>query len=134
MGLVYLKRQYFTLMEIMIAMLLIAMVIGVLAYNWEGVFGEGKAFKTKFAISRVEEILNQKAHTDPSFLDDVPGKWENVVRGNRLVKNPESLLRDGWGERFEVYPDGEGNIKVTSKRYDRYLETHKDSMFKKESE
>ena len=54
------KRRYITLIEIMIVMFLIALITGVVAYNYRGSLDEGKAFKTRAAIDKLETILNLK--------------------------------------------------------------------------
>ena len=129
MGMVYLKRRFITLIEIMIVMFLIALITGVLAYNYRGTLDEGKAFKTKTSIERLETILNLKAADDPSFVQN-SDSWKEVIRTSPMVKDPDALIRDGWGEEYQVSHE-EGGIKVHSRRYNEYLQSHQQSMFKK---
>ncbi len=49
------KRRYITLIEIMIVMFLIALITGVLAYNYRGSLDEGKAFKTKTGLAMLRD-------------------------------------------------------------------------------
>lgn len=124
----YCNRRYITLIEIMIVMFLIALITGVLAYNYRGTLEEGKAFKTKVGIERVDDILNLKAAQDPDFLQNVD-TWKEVIRGSPTVKDPDALIKDGWGEEYQVTVE-DGNIRVRSRRYTEYLQSHQQSMFK----
>jgi len=118
------QKRFITLIEIMIVMFLIALITGVLAYNYQGTLEKGKAFKTKAGIERLETILNLKIAEDPSFLSDVQGQWATVVRDSPLVKNADALIRDGWGYPYQVTIDNGGVIKVTSQKYEDYLHNH----------
>jgi type II secretory pathway pseudopilin PulG len=127
------KRRYITLIEIMIVMFLIALITGVIAYNYRGSLDEGKAFKTRAAIEKVETILNLKVSEDPALLDSItaPNVWHDVIKNSPLVSNSDALLKDGWGGDFVVSVDNNGMIKVSSAKYDQYVQTHQ-SMFGKD--
>src|SRR5689334_2899931 len=96
------KRQFLTLIEMMIVMFIIALITGGLAYRYVGSLDESRAFKTKVAIDRVSGILNLKAADDPSFLERARGEWQEVISTSPLVANPNDLVRDGWGQAFQV--------------------------------
>lgn len=117
------KRRFVTLIEMMIVMFLIALITGVVAYNYRGSLDEGKAFKTKAAIERLETILNLEAAQHPSFLQNT-SLWPEIVKRSPLVQSPDALLKDGWGEDFEVTSDpSRGTIEVRSRRYEEYRNT-----------
>lgn len=124
------KRRYITLIEIMIVMFLIALITGVLAYNYRGSLDEGKAFKTKAAIEKIETILNLAVSEDPSKANSIGSEWQNIISNSPLVSNPKTLLKDGWGGDYTVAPDEQGIIRVTSQKYDDYVRTHQ-TMFSK---
>lgn len=128
-----LKKRYITLIEIMIVMFLIALITGVIAYNYRGSLDEGKAFKTKTAIEKLETILNLKVSENPSLQDSItsPNVWQDIVRHSPLVSNPDALLKDGWGGDFDVTTDSNGTVHVRSQKYDDYVNTHQ-TMFGKE--
>lgn len=125
------KRRFVTLIEMMIVMFLIALIIGVVAYNYQGAFDEGKAFKSKAGIEKLQTILNLAVAQDPSLLDDLSSNWQEIVRGSPLVKNPEGLIHDGWGEEYEVEVT-DGKIVVRSQKFTEYRRTHQ-TLFKDES-
>ena len=49
----------------MIVMFLIALITGVIAYNYRGTLEEGKAFKTKAAMEKIETILSLEIANHP---------------------------------------------------------------------
>lgn len=124
------KRRYITLIEIMIVMFLIALITGVIAYNYRGSLDEGKAFKTKAAIEKIETILNLRVSEDPSLQDSItsPQVWQDVIRHSPLVSNANALLKDGWGGDFNVSVDANGVIRVSSQKYEDYVSSHQ-TMF-----
>ncbi|MEI8364842.1 MAG: hypothetical protein WCF65_00330 [Parachlamydiaceae bacterium] len=122
------QRRFMTLIEIMIVMFLIALITGVIAYNYRGSLDEGKVFKTKTAIEKVEAILNLQAAKDPEFTNNVQSKWKETIANSPLVRDPKSLIYDGWGEEYQVNADENGVIHVESKKYNEYKRTHQ-SLF-----
>lgn len=127
-----LKRRYITLIEIMIAMFLIALIIGVVGYNYRGALDEGKAFKTKAAIDRLENILNLAISENPNLRDSITSDWQNIIRQSPLVSQPDALLKDGWGQTFNVTLDQNHNVQVTSPAYNNYVQSHPTTMFRQE--
>lgn len=126
------KRRNVTLIEMMIVMFLIALIIGVVAYNYQGTLDEGKAFKTKAGMEKLETILTLIVSEDPSKEGNLHDNWRTLIRNSPLVQNPKSLIKDGWGQDYDVkYEDG--HVKVTSQRYQEYLRKNPGTMFRNES-
>lgn len=126
-----LKKRFITLIEMMIVMFLIAMITGVIAYNYTGSLEEGKAFKTKNGIEKIHTILDLYLATNPGAS---LSNWQEIVEQSPLVKNPRELILDGWGQTYNVNTDGEnGAIQITSAKYQEYLAKSKGTLFKKES-
>jgi hypothetical protein len=94
---------------------------------------EGKAFKTKAAIEKVETILNLRVSEDPGLQDSItsPQVWHEVIKHSPLVNNANALLKDGWGGDFAVSVDANGVIRVTSQKYNDYVSSHQ-TMFGQE--
>ena len=126
-------QRHVTLIEMMIVMFLIAMIIGVVAYNYQGTLEEGKAFKTKAAKEKLETILTLAASENPDIRDSIETKWKDVIRTSPLVHNAKDLERDGWGEDYEVKMVDD-RIKVISKHYNQYIEKNRTSMFRGDAE
>ena len=59
------KKRFVTLVEMMIVMFLIAMITGVIAFNYTGSLEEGKAFKTKSGIDKIHTILDLHLASHP---------------------------------------------------------------------
>ena len=122
------QRRFVTLIEIMIVMFLIALITGVIAYNYRGSLDEGKAFKSKAGIEKLETILNLEASKNPQLASSIQSNWQEVVRRSPLVQDPNSLIRDGWGEEYQVTTDDNGNIRVESRKFEEYRRAHQ-SLF-----
>jgi len=119
----YKHRRYLTLIEMMIVMFIIATITGVLGYRYAGSLDEAKAFKTKTAIERLATTLNLKAAENPDFMNNIQSEWQAAVVNSPLVSNPKDLLKDGWGQPFEVFVDN-GNIVVRSQSFENYIRTN----------
>lgn len=120
------KKRHITLMEIIIVMFLIALITGVIVLNYQGTLEEGKAFKTKAAIERVETILNLRAAEEPGITERLDSDWDKYIIDSPLVKNPNDFIRDGWGKKFDVEVK-DGIIRVNSTNYQDYLKKKSES-------
>ena len=122
------KRRFITLIEIMIVMFLIAMITGVVAYNYRGSLEEGRAFKTQQGIEKIRTILMLTAADNMVGLDQVVSEWRNYVKSSPLANNPNALIKDGWGADYSVNLEEGSNweqeVRVHSQRYDQYLREH----------
>jgi type II secretory pathway pseudopilin PulG len=126
------QKRFITLVEMMIVMFLIAMITGVIAYNYTGSLEEGKAFKTKAGIEKIKTILALDSASGD--MEHVTSDWRNIVKRSPLVQNADDLIKDGWGEEYEVTKDDDGEgVKVTSKKYDAYRNKKPATLFGKDS-
>lgn len=115
-----LTRRCITLIEIMIVMFLIAMITGVVAYNYTGTLEQGKAFKTKAAMDKIKAII--ALETGGSGTEDIKSGWEEMVSRSPLANNPKELVKDGWGVPFVVEVDNETKeVIVKSAKYEAYM-------------
>lgn len=126
------KRRFITLVEMMIVMFLIAMITGVIAYNYTGSLEEGKAFKTKNGIEKINTVLDLHLATHPEDREHISTQWQDIVKQSQLVKNAKELMKDGWGGDYQVSVEETG-IKVTSEKYDQY-KNKKGSLFNSSKE
>lgn len=123
------KKRCITLIEIMIVMFLIAIITAAVAINVTGGLDEGKAFKTKTNIEKLQNILSIIVADDSSKLDNISTNWKGLISTSPLVSDPESLRKDGWGEEYQVTQE-DGIIKVSSRKYEEYVRTHQGTLFK----
>jgi type II secretory pathway pseudopilin PulG len=127
-------KRYVTLIEMMIVMFLIAMIIGVVAYNYSGSLDEGKAFKTKASIEKIETLLTLEVGDNSSALESISSEWQAILSRNTLVKNADELSRDGWGNLFDVrYDNASNRIIVSSQRFQDYSQRNPNSKFRQDS-
>lgn len=118
------KRRFVTLIEMMIVMFLIALITGVVAYNYRGTLEEGKVFKTKTGIQKLETILNLEVAKNPQLSGNIKSNWQAIILNSPMVHDPQALIVDGWGMPYDVDIDDNGAVKVTSQRYNEYLRAH----------
>lgn len=123
------QKRHVTLIEMMIVMFLIAMIIGVVAYNYQGSLEEGRAFKTKAGKEKLETILTLAADGAPD--ENIERGWRDIIKKSPLVSNAKDLMNDGWGKEFEVHVK-EGKIDITSRKFTEYTQKHPDSKFREE--
>lgn len=128
------KKRFITLVEMMIVMFLIAMITGVIAYNYTGSLEEGKAFKTKNGMEKIHTILDLYYAVHPDEVSHVDADWKGIIGTSQLVKNPNDLILDGWGVEYKVSHSREGgDIEIFSEKYNQYAAAKgKSSLFAKE--
>ncbi|KIC70836.1 type II secretion system protein [Candidatus Protochlamydia amoebophila] len=115
------KKHFVTLVEMMIVMFLIAMITGVIAYNYTGSLDEGKAFKTKAGIEKIHTVLDLHFAMHPEEKENVAMDWKKILSDSPLVKNSRDLEKDGWGVEYTVTTKENGEIEITSAKYTDYL-------------
>lgn len=116
------KRKHpMTLLEIMIVIFLIGLIASVIGYNMKGSLDEGRAFKTRQAKEQIHDILllEYANHNFSVPLEEIAANPLSYLEDSGMVKNPESLLQDGWGRPFEIKV-AKGDLKITSKSLDEY--------------
>lgn len=123
------KKRAFTLLEIMIVIFLIGLIGSVIGYNMKGSMDEGKAFKTKQAISQMQDVFELQMAKGAS-ADEIADNVEHHLVQSGIVKNPKNLMKDGWGNKFDFEASGD-SISITSERYGAYL-SKKDNYDKDE--
>ena len=126
------KKKFITLVEMMIVMFLIAMITGVIAYNYTGSLDEGKAFKTKSGMDKIRTVLDLHLAANPDDRDHIESRWRQIVEESNLVKNARELTKDGWGIDYQVSQGQDGDIEIKSDKYDQYQASKgKGSLFNK---
>jgi len=108
------QKRAFTLLEIMIVICLIGLISGVVGYSMKGSLNKGKAFKTEQAANKLQDIIELELAKG----DQKKEHWKEdpvaFLKKTGLVRKPSDLLKDGWGNPFEVEIDAKGNVTVTS--------------------
>jgi len=112
-------KRFVTLIEMMVVIFLIGLILGFLAYNYRGGMDKGKALKTEVSMERLETLLNMHVAEDPDALGNLETKWPELVERDPLVKNPATLIYDGWGNKYKVTVEN-NVIHVESERYKEY--------------
>jgi general secretion pathway protein G len=117
------KKQAMTLMEIMIVILLIGMVLSVIGINMKGSLDKGRAFKTEQAQSQIIDVLTLEMANGNIPESYSENEIVRILENSGMVKNPKSLIKDGWNDTMQVsYNEETGKIEVVSKKLDAYKE------------
>ena len=45
-----------------------------------------------------------------------------IIENSPLVKNAADLKKDGWGDEYQVRKGNDGEIVITSEKYNAYLQ------------
>lgn len=114
------QKRFVSLIEMMIVMFLIALILGVVAYNYRGSLEEGKAFKTRVGIEKIEDSITLALSKDPTLIHDVSSNWRDIILNDPIIKDPRAMLYDGWGEEYQVNVE-DGTVRVSSRRYEDHL-------------
>lgn len=128
------KKKPFTLLEIMIVILLIGLIGSVIGYNMKGSLDEGRAFKSEQAAAQIRDILELEfAKDDQLKAEDVESDPATYLKRSGLVKNPDKIINDGWGNKFVISIDESRNISVSSEALDNYNAKKKETENAKQS-
>lgn len=120
-------KRAITLIEMIVVMILIATITGAVALNYRESLNEGKAFRTKEGMDRLETVLALYYAEHPGIpIKDEYEERFRIVSESPLVRNPREFLKDGWGENYEVHIGMQDNssdlsIEVKSRKYAQYL-------------
>lgn len=114
------KKRPLTLLEIMIVIFLIGLIGSVIGYNVKGSLDEGKAFRTEQGAAQIHDILLlevAKGHD----IEQVIANKEAYLASSGLVKDEKKILKDGWGDLYEIYPNrSHSDIVIKSKKLTAY--------------
>lgn len=124
------KKRPVTLLEIMIVIFLIGMIASVIGVNMKGSLEEGKYFKTEQAMEQIRDVVLLEVAKNNLSLKEVieAGKVPKILNESELIKSSKDILKDGWGEPFEI-TYSKNDIKIYSskfqKLYDKKNKTQK---------
>lgn len=96
------RRAGFTLMEIMVALVIIGVIMGIVGYNLIGVVGKAKTDATIASMRTVQGALQQYFVQYNGY----PGSGQLAVLVNtRLLAE---MPKDAWGREFDYYSPTQG--------------------------
>jgi type II secretory pathway pseudopilin PulG len=105
------KRFYLSLVEIMIAMLIIGLITAALAKNGMGFLNSGKQFTTEQRRKNLEDILILETQQSPRRMQSIEDDWKDIIEHSPYVSNPDQYIYDAWDNEFIVSYDNE-NKKI----------------------
>lgn len=112
-------KRTLTLLEIMIVIFLITLITGVIGYNMKGSLDKGKAFRTAQAQQQLHDML-LLALSDGVPMARILEEPGVVLKNLGLAKDPDKLLKDGWGEPFVITAIGKSDFRIKSQNLVNY--------------
>lgn len=79
------KRSAITLVEILIVMLLIGIITGTLAYNYQGGLKKASEFKSNTEKQRIKSLLSIHLAEHPDEEGKIKGEWADLCVKTGLV-------------------------------------------------
>lgn len=119
------KKKAITLLEIMIVIFLIGLIGSVVGYNVKGSLDEGRAFRSEQGAAQIRDILLLEVAKGIPVSKVIENK-ETYLKNSGLVKDYKKLLKDGWGEEYEVRAVRGTDISVKSHKLIAYKNKKKD--------
>ncbi len=117
-------KRTLTLLEIMIVIFLITIITGAIGYNMKGALEKGKVFRTERAMEQIREIILLRL-AEGMEMSKILSNLPQVVKSSGLAKDPEALLKDGWGVPFEIKPNrSRDDVEISSKKLFAYQTAH----------
>jgi type II secretory pathway pseudopilin PulG len=119
-------KRTLTLLEIMIVIFLITLITGAIGYNMRGALEKGKAFRTERAMDQLKELLLLR-YAEIGNMVEVVDQLKESIESSGLAKDPETLMKDGWGVDFIItLTRSRNDVNIRSKKLDDYnLKHHK---------
>ena len=89
----------------------------------KGSLDKGRAFKTEQAQNQIIDILTLEIANENAPNSFTREEIIRVLTNSGMVKNPENLIKDGWGEEMTITQNSETDIiTVISRKLDEYKE------------
>jgi len=114
------EKRALTLLEVMIVIFLITLITGAIGYSMKGSLDRGRAFRTEQATEQLKDLF-LLCLEEGEKSEDIERYPKKCLDKYNLAKNSEKLLKDGWGNSFQIkYMKNRREFKVTSAAYDKY--------------
>lgn len=118
------KKRTLTLLEIIIVIFLITLITGAIGYSMKGTLDKGRVFRTEQAIEQLKDLFHM-CLAEGESPDEIIRNPSAMIRKYGLAKNPDKLIEDGWGKKFDIsLTRGKNDFKITSEN----LKNHQKKM------
>jgi len=94
-------KQALTLLEIIIVIFLITLITGAIGYSMKGTLDKGKVFRTEQAQEQLRDLFLM-CLAEGEKGEDIIRDPAAVLTRYGLAKNPQKIIEDGWGKKFDI--------------------------------
>lgn len=128
------KKRALSLLEIIIVIFLITLITGAVGYSMKGTLDKGRVFRTEQGIDQLKDLFLMclaEGETAEDILRDPAG----IIKKYGLAKNPEKIIEDGWGKKFDIAIEkGKNDFRISSENLKNYKKKMKTSSFSEEDD
>lgn len=104
------KKKALTLIEIMVVIALIGIIGSVVGVNMKKSMDKAKVFKSKAQAQKIEDALNMYYAENSLGSNEIIADVESILIESGLFKDEKDILKDPYGEKYEIHFDGGGFI------------------------
>lgn len=114
------KKKAFTLLEIIIVIFLITLITGAIGYSMKGTMDKGRVFRTEQGIEQLKDLLLMSLAEGESG-EEIVRDPALTLKKYGLAKNPDKLIEDGWGKKYEItYLRSKNDFNIVSQNLNNY--------------
>ena len=114
------KKRALTLLEIIIVIFLITLITGAIGYSMKGTLDKGRVFRTEQAIEQLHDLFLM-CLAEGESAEDILRDPAGTLRKYNLAKNPDKIVEDGWGKKFDIsLTRGKNDFKISSENLKNY--------------
>ena len=114
------KKRALTLLEIIIVIFLITLITGAIGYSMKGTLDKGRVFRTEQAIDQLRDFFLM-CLAEGESAEDILRDPAGVLKKYGLAKNPEKIIEDGWGKKFDIsLTRGKNDFVISSENLKNY--------------
>lgn len=120
-------KHALTLLEIIIVIFLITLITGAIGYSMKGTLDKGKVFRTEQAQEQLRDLFLM-CLAEGEKAEDIIRDPAGVLTKYGLAKNPQKIIEDGWGKKFDIsLTQSKNDFKISSdnlKNYKKKIKPH----------
>lgn len=113
-------KKALTLLEIIIVIFLITLITGAIGYSMKGTLDKGKVFRTEQAQEQLRDLFLM-CLAEGEKGEDIVRDPAAMLAKYGLAKNPQKIIEDGWGKKFDIsLTQSKNDFRISSENLKNY--------------